>query len=128
MASGSILGPGFTDVVAVDCYATPLKPAVFPRSVVLGPTTHTGCLDCVHYGANCNVDAGVCARVFLAQSGTVSYSAGTETVVGGVSVSGSFAGSAMSLHFVEWSLGTDAPLPGGACVDLSNMGWNAKWP
>jgi hypothetical protein len=69
---------------------------------------------CAVFYDDCTGQPLRCGKTYLAQSGTVSMSEATRAADGRLS------GSASNLRFVEWNLGTDVAVSGGACVELTS--------
>lgn len=79
------------------------------------------CDVCAIFYENCD-QQGICARTYLARSGTVSVERADRNVNAGRMI-----GSASGLRFEEWNLRTDVP-EGNGCVTVGSVpGFNAAW-
>lgn len=94
--------------------------ATFPWPVMLWPTHRAECETCVVLRRECVGE--LCARTLLAIGGQVTFDEATRDWV-----RGRFAGEASVLRLSEWNLMDDEPVRGGACVELTDVAFDARW-
>jgi len=82
------------------------------------------CTICGIFYENCPSSQQTCTRQYLAQGGTVTITRADRAPAGRLQ------GSASSVRFNEWNLGTDTAVAGGGCIIAGSIGpidvgWNA---
>ncbi|MCA2977478.1 MAG: hypothetical protein INH37_04275 [Myxococcaceae bacterium] len=84
------------------------------------------CQACLRFGEQCTFSGSTatgCAREFLAQSGSVTFTAATESAS-----SGQFSGSVSNVVVRQWNFGSDTPVANGACYTIPAASFSASWP
>jgi hypothetical protein len=113
------------DFVRIESFrdTTPGKPPLmYPtREFDLKSTNVNDCLDCLYFFQGCGQD-GKCEATYLAQSGKLQFTKGTEKVAGGA-----FTGVGRNLEFIEWDLTRDSPVVSGRCANAVELGFDASW-
>lgn len=117
-------GAGNPDGLSIELvYPNDVVDPVPPFTFNLTSASYFQCKVCSVYYQSCDQNM-ICAKTYLARSGTVSISRADRAEAGRI------AGSASNLHYVEWDLGSDQAVAGGACIDVTtlpafNVGWDA---
>lgn len=108
---------GRVDVMFNEFYAAaPLTNAAIPA------LSYRLCNHCFVIQTHCNSTGGMCSKIYLAQSGTVSVSAATKDVD-----AGSFAFTLSNVTYQAWDFGSDTAVDGG-CLTLPSFTFSGAWP
>lgn len=114
-----------TDLLTIDVY----HPVTLPLMTTFSTSTDLStCIVCPYVQEGCSRSGGTttCSptgRAFLAQAGSATITQADQNAA-----SGTFAATASNLRLVEWDVGTDTPVAGGACYEIGSAAFNVTWP
>lgn len=100
-------------------------PLSVPYSGSITTANYAGCITCLRYGEQCTFNGmqAMCAREFLAQSGSAMFTTATQAS------SGQFVGSVSNVVLRQWNFtpNVDALVPGGSCYTIPAASFTASW-
>lgn len=115
-------GAGF-DFLRVELWYFGLNAApTFPWPVMLWATSRAQCDTCVVFRRGCDAAGDGCGAAYLANGGSVRFDEASRDVD-----AGRIAGVAPVVRLVRWDFATDRQVDGAACLELTDVAFDARW-